>query len=519
MDLTMIASFRPNRESNSGLSEDEEDGASMELTEAFDAKMFRKRSMSTGRPRISFGPDADVSMSFTDEPSVSEASDVSSAIEYTVPLGQALKPASKDETWLALKNMTHASGSESENPAADGSYDEGSSMEVESVIQGNLSLSSNEDSMDADVDGDQTVNLTEILARRSLGGTRMSLGMPDNDSTMDISEVYGQTAAPTSQKQANITPVSSMPAAPRVFQQPPENSVFRPPTQSTPRARTPSVTSASKPKSPGFSAAFAPPVSRTSPKKPSAPGPTPRRVSEAVAGKRPHPGDSDDATRPSPAKRIALADKWQSASEQPAPQPAAQPTPLGNSRPKQLSPSKRAPFQPKNAQDAPQKPPSGIRRPSGYFAQRKSLGVPSVAPPPKNMNTPSSPKKKAHIGIGRASTGSMRDENEPESIQPPKASTIHEKQVNDNAVSVVVDIRPPLLENETVDLSRILDTPTFGEEEHPQEMDHGATAQWREKVDAQAMVEDEGVSCASFLIPRSNVPYFSLQSQLNNSWR
>jgi len=112
-----------------------------------------------------------------------------------------------------------------------------------------------------------------------------------------------------------------------------------------------------------------------------------------------------DLDKPSPAKRQALAGKWLGVAEpvneeSPTPAPVVKTAP----KPKPLSPSKKAPFQSFGAAPASStsRPPSALRRPSGYFAKRKSLAVSFNEP----TDTVPSPKKKSGIGMGRASMGS-----------------------------------------------------------------------------------------------------------------
>jgi kinetochore protein Spc7/SPC105 len=374
-------------------------------------------------------------------------------MDFLVPLGQSLRPAEKDEAWLALKKVTHSGNdpSEPEPSSEDMPHEHGDEdMNLDDAMarlkraRDSMSLSqtqeahddhddsftSTENSFEDEFDANKTLNLSRVLGRPSVGTSRMSMGY--QDSNMDESEVYGNIVAARQSLAPQPRPSEPLQA--------PKSSVFQPPapqnnnldaeqftsqsakppatTSSTAFAftlRAPSPTKTSntpsktKPK-PTFSAAFAPPVARPSPKKPES-----SSASRPSLAKRPRPSNQDeidmDVDKPSPAKRQALAGKWLGAAEpaneeSPTPAPATKTVP----KPKPLSPSKKAPFQSSGTASAEStsRPPSALRRPSGYFAKRKSLAV-GFSAPPTNEPTPSvtvSPKKKSGIGMGRASMGS-----------------------------------------------------------------------------------------------------------------
>lgn len=477
--------------------EDEEenyDDDDMEVTEAIQGHFARKRSLSMGgcQPLAQVGSTS-TGMSFEGNNSHSEVgnqsaqsiqSDATSEqssyiMDFTVPLGQSLRPAEQDEVWLALKQMTH-SGDQPAEPEI--SYEEEESMQgddgmplgdaVERLLRARDSLpmsssrdkedgdepqddifTDTEDSFDEDdIDGNKTLNLSQVLGRQSIGfNSRISMGFGSN---MDESEVYGDMVAhlhstprhsvvTLEQPPAEEAPSTQLPQPRKslVFQPPPPpaddiseaTSVpvgqprkssgtfsFTPappsPSKAAPKA-TPSSPSKPKPK-PTFSAAFAPPVARSSPKKPLL-----RPTSPSVTpSKRPRPSSQDEienADQPSPAKRQALASKWMDVAEAPKTKSPSL-SPIADRSiaiPQPLSPAKKVPFQ---ASTAPGETldtaellsvQSALRRPSGYFARRKSLAVSFSDVPAGNEKSdsavagPSTTKKKPGIGLGRASMG------------------------------------------------------------------------------------------------------------------
>jgi len=439
-------------------------GDEMEVTQAIHGDFARKRSLSSGRrqPLSQLQSPSSEQDSDDDNESHSEAgddsvqSDRSQVMDFTVPLGQSLRPAEKHEAWLALKKMTHSGNDPSEPEPSSDDIAHDDDMNLDDAVErlkrarDSMSLSqtqeaqdeshddtftSTEDSFEDKLDGNKTLNLSQMLGRSSIGASRMSMGY--QDSNMAESEVYGDIVA-----RSHITPRQSLalPSQPSEPPQPPKLSVFQPPALQnnksdaepstthhanlaatapstafmfTPRAPSPTKSSNSPSKTqakPTFSAAFAPPVARTSPKKLE-----PSSASRTSPAKPPRPSQQqsemdEDLDKPSPAKRQALAGTWlgvadPAVEESPTPAPVAKTAP----RPKPLSPSKKTPFQSSSTPSAElvSRPSSALRRPSGYFTKRKSLGVGFSAPSanePTSLVTPSSRKKKAGNGLGRAST-------------------------------------------------------------------------------------------------------------------
>ncbi|KAJ7770895.1 Spc7 kinetochore protein-domain-containing protein [Mycena maculata] len=439
MDLTTVGSdvFLFAQAGGSALVDEEMDvdDDDMDMTEPLDGDFIKKRPVSLGGARkplaqISVATpadDADQSQSFTDQ-SQSFTSEQSQEppTEFTIPLNRSLRPpAHEDETWMALRRMTHSGDVPYEEPppSSDDEYvpvahagDQRTSgptrteqPPAQSLIHQDDTFSSTDDSF-GDVDnGDRTMNLSKVLGRVSLagGGPRMSVGQPD--STMDESEIYGSIIPPPAQS----TPVQLQSRKVPVPEQS-RHSIFRPPSPAK-RPTTPAPTSPTKANyKPKFSAAFAPPVAKLTPKRPSeanvAPSPKKRPLEPDV-----------EADRPTSAKRLAMAGKWTASS--PAIEPRPSTPPVNVPRAKPLSPSKKAPFlaqqtrttaAPSTSSAAPRQP-SALRRPSGYFARRKSLGVglgametdaPEAENVPAQLVGRKSPKKKAGLGLGRASMGS-----------------------------------------------------------------------------------------------------------------
>ncbi|KAJ7356898.1 Spc7 kinetochore protein-domain-containing protein [Mycena albidolilacea] len=434
------------------MSFDDDSDMDMDVTEALDGEFIRKRPVSLGGARkplaqISIATpsaEADQSQSFTDQ-SQSSASDQSQEppTEFTIPLNRSLRPpAHEDETWMALRRMTHSGDTPYEEPpmssddeyvpvAHGGDRLASASGPVPAALPHDETFSSADDDSFGDADnGDRTMNLSKVMGRVSMagGGPRMSVGQPD--STMDESEIYGSIIPPPAQS----TPVARKPSIP----EPSRPSIFRPPSPSkttTPAPASPSKTTTTPaPTSPSkgankptFTAAFAPKVVPLKRPVTDAPPAAPKRLSlapkPAVPSPSKRPRDPDDDTdKPSPAKRLALAGKWRASTGPVVAETRASTPPTDAPKPKPLSPSKRAPFLAQtqtpaaaSTSTAAPRQPSALRRPSGYFARRKSmgvgLGVPDTtdkadAAAPASAVGPKSPKKKAGVGLGRVSMGS-----------------------------------------------------------------------------------------------------------------
>ena len=324
---------------------------------------------------------------------------------------------------------------------------------------GENSFTSTEDSfMDegvgADEEGNRTVNVTQLLRRVSLGPgadstvtsisssqeqTREatnqavpevppSIPLPDSQAiypvipdsppsvpvTVDSQALYPQITAhdeSITSPAAAAEPASSSDRPP-VFSAPqrteqeaqsvpsgnpsqPTSIAERPNFTFTPKPRIPASPARSRSSSPTkahqsprkFTAAFAPPVTRPSPRKQS------NDTSDADRGSQPN-----SVERPAGTQRLSIT---------PGRGAGAVRVLLS---PSQMSPLKMVPFHAEGQHDVgPSNRASiGFRRPSGYFAQRRSLG--NLVPDPTSATgagTPSriSPLKKAAALLGRKSVG------------------------------------------------------------------------------------------------------------------
>ena len=588
MDLTTIITAGNFQNTSSAILEEEFDydgdnfDDDMEVTEAIPGNLIRKRSLSMGRQPLS-RPESNSPINEVDESQSDIGNDSMQSegtsegtqfMEFTVPLGQSLRPpAEQDEVWLALKQVTHSGNepSEPEPVSCDSPQQRGSDgMELEDAVErlmrarDSLPLStqpasqgyvqddtftSTEDSFESNSDGNKTLNLSQVIGRVSMNTTaRMSLGY--QDSNMDESEVYGNIAQSTPRQ-------SLLPAGPPLtpFQEeaiPVEqvirSTVFHPPPSAARSAAstknslpsssfsfTPGKISPSKSKSisspskiakpkPTFSAAFAPPVKKPSPKKFNNPVTQP-------SVKRPRSAQDDeaeymDADKPSPPKKQSMAETWMgitAPSEESRSPPNPTTTKALANKPRPLSPSRKALFQtdasatttPSENPSQPQ--PSGVRRPSGYFARRKSLAVSFNPPASQDRNTPApqSPKKST-IAFGRSSLGPPsanawdrfdRDSNSevtekdgdirgvaplaPRTLSPARRSPALEPASEPGSLS------PDMPPAPTITISSATDTSETQELSQEMEIDIDATQQWREMVQ-QTEYEEEEIVRTSF---------------------
>ncbi|TFK76777.1 hypothetical protein BDN72DRAFT_866650 [Pluteus cervinus] len=416
------------------------------------------------------GEAANESYSYSEEDSQAQSDmsqDHSEHIDFQIPITQSLRPANQDEVWLALRRMTEGGDTsvDMEEEQDEEEFDDGAGIDLEDArqrllvardslpqssqdtsldegaypVQGSYaeaSFTSTDDSLladEGDLDGNKTLNMSRVLQRQSLGGlARERLSMGYQEMSMEESEIYGSVVPVLPEPEAREGTQPAQPPAQSTTEPSQavlsKSTVFHPPTSEAPTPSlnasvppggrppapteqptkfppsvpftftAPTMASQAKtipklpqksPVKPTFSAAFAPPVAR----------PTPRGSIGAnppsSPSKRPRPNNEDDAIRPSPAKRLAVASKWSDNVASPA-GPSTQ-----SPKPKPLSPSKRAPFQ----AAAPTGPAS--RRPSGYFARRKSLGVGLSAKVPEDSTKGAGPSKTLpkKNSVGRASLG------------------------------------------------------------------------------------------------------------------
>ncbi|KAF9452580.1 hypothetical protein P691DRAFT_772204 [Macrolepiota fuliginosa MF-IS2] len=474
----------------------------MEVTEVLHGDLVRRRSLAGRQPfapvrsrdSIAFPSDDAIpsdddnnqtySVIEDDSQIQSEAEQSREEMEFTVPMGQSLRPPpTEDPMWLALRQVTHSGDTPHEPEASSeddiqvtdgqqgmdlndamvrlmrardslggGTENTTEDMDITSantnfVVQED-SLLSTDDSLNDDIDeGNETLNVSKVIGRISLGGPgRMSLGY--QDSTMDESGIYEsitplssstprhsiippqiqeeeepQEGEPQEEEELVLDiqePGNAEAPRPAVFQLPPEetNTPSPPPTPATnptdrppkspaftfvppPAAPQPPKTptkpvSPMKPKSKvTFSAAFAPPVTKPSPRKLSASSTpvhgTPNKRSFSVM----QDGASEPG-RPSPAKRPALDSRSTNGTGTPR-------KGLTSGQPRaSLSPNKRVTS---NGLGAPS---ISTKRQSGYFARRKSLGNALIAPQVEQREepTPGSASPAKRPSSGRASVGS-----------------------------------------------------------------------------------------------------------------
>ncbi|KAG1754973.1 uncharacterized protein EDB91DRAFT_1042598, partial [Suillus paluster] len=213
----------------------DDDDDDMEVTEAIQANIQKRRSLALAPSRqplanVTSPPknhdegsqqQTPADQSYTEEDSrqsqsfVSEG-DVSQPMEFTVPLIRPPVPPS--EAWLALRSITH-SGDTPYVPSSDEEDEHGGQdMEItdaltrlqaareslgfgneidveESEQQQNHSFTSSEDSFahdDVENDGNQTINVTQLMRRVSLG-----TGTGDWNSTMEITSTYDSQEEPS----------------------------------------------------------------------------------------------------------------------------------------------------------------------------------------------------------------------------------------------------------------------------------------------------------------------------------
>ncbi|KAF8168234.1 Spc7 kinetochore protein-domain-containing protein [Crassisporium funariophilum] len=562
MDLTSIAPIAFQARGSAILDEEfDEYDDDMDVTEALQGNFAQKRSLSMGNRQslshVQSSPgQSDMDESRSDVGNESTESDATSeqsqVIEYTVPLGQSLRPAEQDKVWLALKQVANSTPDPQEpmdlevaisrlRTARDSLSTTQQAQDEDQHESQDDSFTNTEDSFDDD-GGDKTMNLSQVLGRSSIGGMnyRMSLGYESN---MDESEVYGtimRTQQTPRQSMAPITNISEapkqvpsqQPAKPSVFQAPPSNTIFKKPTGPETKASN-SVPFSFTPK-PTFSAAFAPPVARPSPKKVVLPSQT-----RSSPNKRPRPAQEDDNENmdidgPSPAKRQALLGKYLGAAETSTEQDSSAPS-ATNRKPNPLSPSKKARFEAPAPEPASTAHSSALRRPSGYYAKRKSLAV-SAQPSGSHITAPSviaSPRKKAAIGLGRKSLGmapadawTRFDKNivtAPPNKAPASKPTAKEKEadscIRETARQASVSPSPTrgspaptkpaspgrvtkssVPQVPVVDVSHIVDTNDIGELSGDMEIDTDATQQWREGVQRSEFIEEDAaaISVAQF---------------------
>ncbi|KAK7694277.1 hypothetical protein QCA50_001458 [Cerrena zonata] len=471
--------------------DEDDDEMGMDITEAIDPRIIRKRSLSLGgaqqigRRRSSALPTMTSSLRNSEnQPPVIEESDgehgedddtgrynhnrddytTSSSgnttsflssegsstentgrMEFTIPINKPLRPASQDDLWLQLRAVTHAGATDDpdqsqemeEEPYEEGAVipleefeqeETGEPMELTTALDrltkaresmGLNSFAAAEDEQDyddmeedsytssngsfgMDRDGNETINVTALM-RHSLGGQSSLMDETDvfrgitraaerNDESIRIA-VNGHQVEPQPEPQSQSQPDQQQ--ANTQTTNPP--SVFRlPRVFSAPSSQEPSPSSApSNPPQPQASTSSIPSrpftFSQPVPQSPARPSSVTRPTQSSLAKQAtpsqiPKPVFRGSAafapptTPKSPKKRAAVEGET-------AHEPEDRPSPAKKQAVQRLQPNQnRVSFHqpdPNTSPESPEPPAlthanglrraSILRRPSGYFAQRKSL--------------------------------------------------------------------------------------------------------------------------------------------------
>ncbi|KAL1753368.1 Spc7 kinetochore protein-domain-containing protein [Schizophyllum commune] len=438
MDVTGVFDFAQQSQGGGGSALDDsedsyvEDGddGDMDVTQSMPSNLARRKSSvafqepADASDASNMSVDPDQTGSYMEESTMQSDTE---PLECEVPLGQALNPPVSNDAWDALEqaaNENVSPGNDEDDDLEDAiqRLRRASAFLPQSGEISEDSFASTEDSFNPD--GEETMNISRALGRVSMGGNtnlaRMSMG---GESAMDESEVYGHVGVepelPPTQSPPNSQPQQPAPVPAQQQQhqhQQPTQTLAASTTQTShasttqplaissnkaPVFRPPPLNSITGTPKPGFSAAFAPPTAKPSPRKfgqqqqqqqqqESATVPEKRARNENEAGKRP-PGDKG----PSQAASGMHLSPPQAGTSKTSPQGLAKSTagPAGPStspQPRPLSPSRGS-----------------------------TTGTQDVPP-----STGSPPRKKASIGMGRASMGVAGPERMPSthrrtSLQPP----------------------------------------------------------------------------------------------------
>ena len=457
---------------------DEGDDDDMEMTEAISRNIIRKRSLSLGvqprHPHDTQDPSSELDQSCTEDSTTSTST---SAVEYTVPLVKP--PAPPTDAWLALRSVTHSGDTPYEAPPSDEGDDEAQGMELTDAEQRlaaarqSLDLgrrasdesgdrgeedsfvSTNDSFLDGD-DGNHTVNVTGLMNRVSLGAAT------DANSTMELTDDYGEgivhqagrlSVAPIQhplgrEESAGQTVFSALQRSPSVGHKSsarplPHATVPKPfnfgftPQQYPQKPVSPLKIQTTKIPIPVFSAIHTP---RTSPRK------------------RPAQDENLEELerRNSSTKKVVVAGQWPDTS-MPQAVPAANPT-LASASKSPLH-SKKAPF-------------LTHRRPSGYFAQRRSLGTVALVPPQNGSGVRRSPKKPGRMSVGHGDTHVKLDVNaEKEKFQQEKLA--RDRESRQTRAPPVAQRSPIITELDNIERNTV-----------------NPAAQWREDLQEQSFTED-----------------------------
>lgn len=518
----------------SGVRDEEAD---MDLTTNLASSKPRKSSLGlSSLPQ----PEEDMTVdnhSHSEDMTQDSAADVSGEqaepTEFTVPLNKSLrKPGPPSAEWLALRAVTHAGADAPYEPPPSDDYEDEPSAHTSGVGLGEedmdlteaetrlrrmreslgLANVAQEDSFTSSEGssiggGDnQTVNLTNAW-RESLG--------TDPSSTMDFTNIQRTSGENSPDETVNraVSPVLAL-QDPRVTSEPYDSraqSVPSEPSLMTPLANDPPVPPVFTKPGPVFSALKRGPPSPSRPKSPASPRKTgtaafalpvarPKPKGSSVPPRVDDEGPSHFECEESPAKRQAL--------QRSPPKPTSATTLTEG---------------PTTSSSARRSSVGALRRPSGYFTQRRSLG-PSGAP---NNPQSTSPRRRAVQGRASEADSSRIDQSivnlGREIVEPSASLPLSQFLVDDpskeTGLSVENDplphIPPPLFAmNSLVPSSEsealaTQPTVTFANVD--------ATEQWRNSVQPPSSTEDDGVRISFHKVVRHwCLTYISLPYLLNN---
>ena len=494
--------------------------ADMDLTTNVAASKPRKSSLGLSSiPQ----PGEDMSVddySRSEDMTQDSAADVSTEqaepTEFTVPLNKSLrKPEPPSAEWLALRAVTHAGGDGPfESPPSDADDSEPfthggdvglgeedmelteaetrlrrmrESLGLTNIAQEDSFTSSEGSSIDGGDNGDnQTINLTNVW-RESLGtdsssvmdltNVQVTIGGSSTDEAVNRvlppapSEQHSSPAQPEPSEPTIATPSANVTGLPH--DPTPSAPVFTKPglVFSAPKHPPPSPSKLKSPASPrkGGTAAFALPVARPEPKKRTVPSGVDNEDSLHFEGEE-NPAKRQPS-QPSPSKLTSAFMLSKSVVTSSA-------TPISNAE--------------------------GLRRPSGYFAQRRSLGPSGVL----NIPQPTSLQKK--VAPGRASEAGISDIDQ-NAVNFGRENVGPSPSLSHLRLSTEVPSKGTNLSDTDGSLPPVSPPPLFAEIKSVPSAGSEAVAirstvtfanvdaaeQWRNDVQSPGFTEDEGVRLTS----------------------
>lgn len=523
--------------------EDNEDNEDMEITEAIALNISRKRSLSTAeqnycarksslpaRRRSSARFPKEPPPPEDDEEDVDEGNatvtkqldqDITTAsqgtqasegpMEFTIALEKPLKkPRPPSDAWLALQAMANTTPNDEKDEEE---------MELDSAIsrlrQARASLdlrdekqaganydepsyTSSEDSMEASIEvGEQTLNVTQLMGAvrdMDISGdgdeSRSSKVTEDEDFARPIASVVPTAPLNIQRKEDDPAANSAGKVLSNVFSAPPASTSSQSGNLNLASSHGPdSAHIGSNHQELGrshFPTSVKPPVFK--PATPSRiPVPSPSKARTVAANvlsskKRPASQDdnADDLPQPSPAKRRAI-------------ESTALNTPSPGGRAENHQPADAVPTvvgsDPSAVSATASKPSLGMRRPSGYFAQRRSLAGGGIAPLTTSSVANRQTSEATEADNGRQSSkkaqmrrasiaagprkGNVQDENE---LSLPRAP-LTTKFVSSNESGQSIVVPEVVITHEDDETEDDLDDLEMVEEE-----EQNNTLQWRASV-------------------------------------